>query len=299
MTLSPSHHSDFWGCVSPIAKTKYDSVALGICDRQTKTNNAEINEYCSKNKAEYFLCASGYKCIKPSMFLASSEIVLHTKSAILSIVRQDETITIKTIVVYKNILVSIDFGNADTDIPPIRFLSKPNQMTTITTKHVTVDLNIRICKTGYSHTPSFVSLREPFDNMDVGMQLWFFCLEKHNSFAFYQEKKTGDLYCCSKGCNRSFRTIEEWKSHFNFQVNIPGKFSLAILQEGKIKHHPTAKLRIREKTTKEVKENTEIIKQTITKHSWAWKSLSDTVHGEQMTKDLQQKLTVVKRRRIE
>lgn len=249
---------------------------------------------------EYTLCESGHCCIQQKMFLEMKGIALHTKCAIIIIERQSTLMSVKTLVVYKNIFVSIEFGPKDSGGRPTQFFAKPNQKVSITTPHDECEMRVTVCKTRTAHTPTFISLRDPFDTMEVGMMLWFFCLEKYNSLAFYQNKKTGELYCCSKGCNRSFRTIEAWKGHFSFHVNIPGKFSMAILQDGKITHHPTATLRLRGENTQIIEDQPETIQKIILKHSWAWKSLSDTVYGKKLTSELEHKLhTVFKRRRIE
>lgn len=299
MTLSPSHCTDEWGCLSPTAVPKFDSDALGTCERQTPRNNQEIRKYCENRGYQYVLCKRPvYSTSRDT--ISRSPVTLHTRYVILTLSPQNDSIKIQSLVAYRDVMVCLTLTTNTGEVFPLMFFVQPNNMACITIDRDFATMQVQFRRTQEPHSPQFTDLFPLFERMDVGMMLWFLRVHKSQVLAFYQSKKTGDLYCCSKGCKKKFRTVDEWKNHFGTTTITPGRFSMAVLQHGNITHHPTATLKIRKEDAVIEEDNPKAIKEKLKLHSWAWKSLSDTIHGKHMTKNLEHKLnTIVKRRRIE
>jgi heme oxygenase len=133
-----------------------------------------------------------------------------------------------------------------------------------------------------------VDLVESFAEMDVGMLLWYAHLDKEKYVCLYQCKKSTVIYCSSKGCKCAFTSVDDWSAHFKCAFILPGVFSQAVLIDGKIKAHPTARLQLK----KVHQTSTTHINEILKKHTWAWRTLGDAVNGKRMSQVIKHKLEV-------
>jgi hypothetical protein len=139
-----------------------------------------------------------------------------------------------------------------------------------------------------AHTPIFSDLYPLFIDMDLEMELWFAKLGANEYSAFYQCKKTRQLYCCCTECpdtRRSFPTLRDWAAHYSVQTIQPGRYVLAQYIDGVICAHPSAQLQPHVPRLQPPS-----IVDIIAQHGYEWRSLGDKKNHKQFALQLQQKL---------
>jgi len=295
MTLSPSHQGDEWGCLSPPAQERFYS-KIGLCCRQTPFLNNNVLDYCTKHDYAYALCKT--PCCEIDQLEMNKSVVLHMRYVILQLTKNDGIITIETLATYASVMICVKLLNATISDSPILFFSDIDVPSNTNIYGGEQPILISVKKTRPNHTAKFLDLLPLYQSMDIGMMLWFYKIAKQTYLAFFQSRRTGDIYCCTDGCKKKFDSVKEWREHFKNPPTLPGMPSMALLHDGIITAHTNAKLKTKCKSKPPNQDKSSSITELIQMHSWAWKSLMDSVNGPLLTQKLISKLHNVKRQRI-
>ena len=295
MTLSPSHQGDEWGCLSPPAQERFYS-NIGICCRQTPYENDAVLEYCAKHEYAYALCKTPYCEI--DQLETDKSVVLHMRYVILKLTKNEGTIKIETLATYASVMICVKGLNDPDSNQSVLFFSDIDKPSSLNISGGKKSIVISVKKTTPNHNARFLDLLPLYQSMDIGMMLWFYKMTKQTYMAFFQSRRTGDIYCCTDGCKKKFDSVKEWKDHFDTPPTLHGMPSMALLYGGSIVPHTNAKLKTKCKVERPHPEKSSTISELIQLHSWAWKSLMDSVNGPLLTQKLVSKLNNVKRQRI-
>lgn len=220
--------------------------------------------------------------------LSSSEnprVVIQDKHIILQMTRRPDVVLLEVLVCYYSVMLTVTLETTQSIfITPRQHMSIQIQYQVQQSNTLTLEVE----RVHPAHTPIFSNLYPLFMEMDLEMELWYAKISDKQYSAFYQCKKTRQLYCCCVECpdtRQSFPTLREWAAHYAVQTTQPGRYVLAQCINGVICAHPSAQLQ---------PYNPQLCMQSvgdiIKQHGYAWRSLGDKKYQKQFALQLQEKL---------
>ena len=121
--------------------------------------------------------------------------------------------------------------------------------------------------------------------LEPGFILWTWEKSAEQFTTLLQNTTTGKFYCTSPGCNASFRSVSEWKQHYDTFIPDPSHPRRVIIYGDGILLEAGSFLPCLDSIPH--------IVQVISRHGWQYKSLTDLVTGAKRRQILVRKLTQV------
>lgn len=273
MTSSPAAMEDANAivCASPSPRRQwFECSAWGLAPQQTPRENTAIRTWCTQHQLQYVIVyGNQLKDWTPNT-------VLHTKYCI---VHAHDSHTLEILMVYRPLLFHLNNAHV--------VCLREN------TRYILQDCHtVNIHRLRSPHSPFTTNVLGLCE--EPGMVVWAAATTTENLYiVVLQDEMSGHLYCAAKGCRKTFVSLDDWKAHYSTHFLLPPHFYRASVHNGELRFVQGEKLQcgIRQPHSRDY------IADRLHRHSWAWRSLGDTIYGKHMHSQLYRKLQTVQHER--